>query len=166
MAALRGKCYWAKVHEPVPNFFSPEKIEYSITIGQLTDNDVAFLKSQNLGSKIKDDVKGSTGGGKYIEFKTKNVKSVRNHETGEREDVENTIMVLDAELNPLSPDILIGNTSEVVVSFQPIHYKKLNIWGVELLGVQVLELNEYSPHVDPMADFRAAAVDDASAFAA
>ena len=37
MAALRGKAYWAKVHEPVQNRFDPEKIEYSINIGHLTD---------------------------------------------------------------------------------------------------------------------------------
>ena len=166
MAALRGKCYWAKVHEPEPNYFAPEKVEYSITVGNLTEDDEALLTSLNIGDKIKDDVKGTNGGGRYIQFKAKNVKTNYNRETGEREEVENTIMVVDADLNPVPTDVLIGNGSEVVISFQPIHYKKLKKWGVELLGVQVIDLVEYSPGVDPMDDFRAASADSTSAFAA
>lgn len=167
MAALRGKCYWAKVHEPEPNYFDPEKVEYSITIGNLTEDDEALLRSLNIGDKVKDDAKGTSGGGRYIQFKARNVKTNYNRETGEREQVENTIMVVDEGLNPVPTDVLIGNGSEVVVSFQPIHYKKLKKWGVELLGVQVIDLVEYSPGADPMADFKAAAkTDTSSAFAA
>lgn len=164
MAALRGKCYWAKVHEPEPNFFDPEKVEYSINIGHLTDDDKALLQSLNLGDKIKTDKKDVMGD--FVQFKAKNVKTIYNRETGERDEIENTIMVVDADLNPVPTDVLIGNGSEVVVSFQPIHYKKLKKWGVELLGVQVLELNEYSPGADPMADFKAAASGSESAFSA
>ena len=164
MAALRGKCYWAKVHEPEPNYFDPEKVEYSINIGHLTDDDKALLQSLNLGDKIKTDKKDVMGD--FVQFKAKNVKTIYNRETGERDEIENTIMVVDADLNPVPTDLLIGNGSEVVVSFQPIHYKKLKKWGVELLGVQVLELNEYSPGADPMADFKAAASGSESAFAA
>jgi hypothetical protein len=164
MAALRGKCYWAKVHEPEPNFFDPEKVEYSINIGHLTDDDKALLQSLNLGDKIKTDKKDVMGD--FVQFKAKNVKTIYNRETGERDEIENTIMVVDADLNPVPTDVLIGNGSEVVVSFQPIHYKKLKKWGVELLGIQVLELNEYSPGADPMADFKAAASGSESAFAA
>jgi len=164
MAALRGKCYWAKVHEPEPNYFDPEKVEYSINIGHLTDDDKALLQSLNLGDKIKTDKKDVMGD--FIQFKAKNVKTIYNRETGERDEIENTIMVVDADLNPVPTDVLIGNGSEVVVSFQPIHYKKLKKWGVELLGVQVLELNEYSPGADPMADFKAAASGSESAFSA
>ena len=164
MAALRGKCYWAKVHEPEPNYFDPEKVEYSINIGHLTDDDKALLQSLNLGDKIKTDKKDVMGD--FVQFKAKNVKTIYNRETGERDEIENTIMVVDADLNPVPTDVLIGNGSEVVVSFQPIHYKKLKKWGVELLGVQVLELNEYSPGADPMTDFKAAASGSESAFAA
>jgi hypothetical protein len=164
MAALRGKCYWAKVHEPEPNYFDPEKVEYSINIGHLTDDDKALLQSLNLGDKIKTDKKDVMGD--FIQFKAKNVKTIYNRETGERDETENTIMVVDADLNPVPTDVLIGNGSEVVVSFQPIHYKKLKKWGVELLGVQVIELNEYSPGADPMADFKAAASGSESAFSA
>ena len=164
MAALRGKCYCAKVHEPEPNYFDPEKVEYSINIGHLTDDDKALLQSLNLGDKIKTDKKDVMGD--FVQFKAKNVKTIYNRETGERDEIENTIMVVDADLNPVPTDVLIGNGSEVVVSFQPIHYKKLKKWGVELLGVQVLELNEYSPGADPMADFKAAASGSESAFAA
>ena len=164
MAALRGKCYWAKVHEPEPNYFDPEKVEYSINIGHLTDDDKALLQSLNLGDKIKTDKKDVMGD--FVQFKAKNVKTIYNRETGERDEIENTIMVVDADLNPVPTDVLIGNGSEVVVSFQPIHYKKLKKWGVELLGVQVLELNEYSPGADPMADFKAAASGSESALAA
>ena len=164
MAALRGKCYWAKVHEPEPNYFDPEKVEYSINIGHLTDDDKALLQSLNLGDKIKTDKKDVMRD--FVQFKAKNVKTIYNRETGERDEIENTIMVVDADLNPVPTDVLIGNGSEVVVSFQPIHYKKLKKWGVELLGVQVLELNEYSPGADPMADFKAAASGSESAFAA
>jgi hypothetical protein len=164
MAALRGKCYWAKVHEPEPNYFDPEKVEYSINIGHLTDDDKALLQSLNLGDKIKTDKKDVMGD--FIQFKAKNVKTIYNRETGERDEIENTIMVVDADLNPVPTDVLIGNGSEVVVSFQPIHYKKLKKWGVDLLGVQVLNLVEYSPGADPMADFKAAASGSESAFAA
>ena len=164
MAALRGTCYWAKVHEPEPNYFDPEKVEYSINIGHLTDDDKALLQSLNLGDKIKTDKKDVMGD--FVQFKAKNVKTIYNRETGERDEIENTIIVVDADLNPVPTDVLIGNGSEVVVSFQPIHYKKLKKWGVELLGVQVLELNEYSPGADPMADFKAAASGSESAFAA
>jgi hypothetical protein len=166
MAALRGKCYWAKVHEPEPNYFNPEKVEYSITIGNLTETDEALLTSLNIGDKVRDDVKGTNGGGRFIQFRAKNVKTNYNPETGERDQIENTIIVVDADLNPVPTDVLIGNGSEVVVSFQPIHYKKLKKWGVDLLGVQVLNLVEYSPGADPMADFKAAASGSESAFAA
>ncbi len=155
MAALRGKAYWAKVHEPVQNRFDPEKIEYSINIGHLTDEDKAFLTEQNLGAKIKTDPKGTMGD--FIQFKARNTKRIYNRETGESDEVDNSIIVVDAEKKDVPSDVLIGNESEVVVSFKPVHYKRYDVWAAELLGVQVLNLNQYTPEVDPMADFDQAA---------
>jgi len=155
MAGLRGTAYWAKVHEAVPNRFDPEKIEYSINIGQLTEEDKLFLTEQNLGEKIKTDPKGTMGD--YIQLKARNTKRVYNQETGESDEHENSIIVVDENREPISSDVLIGNGSEVVVSFKPIHYKRYDVWAAELRGVQVLNLNQYTAAVDPMADFEEAA---------
>lgn len=155
MAALRGKAYWAKVHEAVPNRFDPEKIEYSINIGHLTEEDKVFLTRHNLGDKIKTDPKGTMGD--YIQMKARNTKRVYNQETGEPDEHENSIVVVDENKEPISSNVLIGNESEVVVSFKPIHYKRYDVWAAELLGVQVLNLNQYTAAVDPMADFDEAA---------
>jgi len=157
MATLRGKAYWAKVHEPVPNYFDATKIEYSINVGHLTDEDKEFLTGLNLGNKIKTDKKGVMG--EFIEFKARNSYTVTNKQTGEKELREVEIPVVDKDLNPISPDVLIANDSEVIVSFnvRPWEFGGRSGTTADLKAVQVIDLAEYIPNADPLADFKEAA---------
>lgn len=163
MAAISGTAFWAKVHEPVESKFEAGKFEYSINVGKLDAGTIETLNSLGLGHKIKVDPKGDMG--TYVQFKAKDTKNIYNKETGESELVENAIAVVDGNRDDISPEVLIGNGSQVVVSIRP--YKHMGKTHAELLGVMVTDLREYVRSVNPMDDFANYSLESSdSAFAA
>lgn len=127
MAIVKGKCLWAKVQQPDTKF-DPNGV-WSIDLIPERAEDLEYFRSK--GYKVKTTDKGE----ETVQFKRK----VKRANGGENQKPK----VVNAHKEPV--ESLIGNGSVVNVQYQ--EYSGTNSFGpyqgLELKGVQVLELVEY-----------------------
>ena len=134
MPVISGTAYWAKVHQPHYDMYNEEGIfSIDVTVDKTTKES---LKKLGLSTKIKnkDDERND-----FITVKRKYTRRDGTKNSSPR--------VVDAKKNPISPDILIGNGSNINVLFDTYDYNVAGNKGVgmSLKAVQVTKLLEYSP---------------------
>lgn len=135
---INGTAYWAKiVGEPQTGYDKTQK-EWSLDLGNLTDETVAKLEEVGLGPKIKRDEKR----GAYISFKRKSLK--KDPTTGNMIPAK-PIKIVDAHKRDWDGKTLIGNGSELNVSFvvNETEYNKKKFKKPGVIAVQVVKLVEY-----------------------
>lgn len=122
---FKGKCKWAKVHEPDEDY---DKTKKSWKIDLYMD-DKSWLLYEKSGIQLK--VRQTEGEGKYVQFKRPTLAWDGTPLSGPD--------VIDLQGNAIKDKI--GNGSEVIVKVEVYKAKKGK--GHRLMAVQVTNLVEY-----------------------
>ena len=129
---LSGKSFWAKLETPMNNF-DPSKPQWSIDVCQLDSANKKIAQDQGMTLKNKSDDRGD-----YVTIKRNASKANGSPNSKPR--------LIDGDLNSME-GVLIGNGSDVHVSFKTFPYKRGPVAGkngFDLSGVQVINLIAYS----------------------
>jgi hypothetical protein len=132
MSVISGTAYWASITMPNTTFDADGV--YTIDICNLDEENIQIASQDGLEIKNKGDERGD-----FITAKTK----VRRKDGG----TNSPPKVVDSKLNPMAPDVLVGNGSKVNVSYRPFEWSFGNRSGMSagLNSIQVLDLVEYNP---------------------
>ena len=131
MAIFSGTAYWAKLETPQNNF-DPTKLQWSIDIGNLDDENKKIAQDFRMILKNKGDDRG--------DFVT--IKRPSKRYNGQPNQKPNLV---DAKMQDMS-GTLIGNGSKVNASFTTFDYKNgpaAGKKGFDLQGIQVVELVKF-----------------------
>ena len=134
MPVISGTAYWAKVHQPHYDQYNEQGIfSIDVTVDTKTKKQ---LQDLGLGPRIKN--KGDERND-FVTIKRKYTRKDGTKNSAPR--------VVDSKKTPISPDVLIGNGSQINVAFDTYDYNVGGNQGVgsSLKAVQVTKLVEYSP---------------------
>lgn len=146
---VRGKALWAKVHEPQISQNYPENgpmFGITLEIASKDDDSAKLLKKLLTKFKIKKAL------GNVVDRDGNETDAVkftfdRKPFFDDEEKCQNYPLVVDKFANPISKDTLIGNGSDVIVSFmvREYHNKMSGKTGYSLrfTGVQVVNLVKF-----------------------
>jgi hypothetical protein len=131
MSVISGTAYWASI--TIPNTTFDQDGVYTIDVCNLDEENANIASQDGLEVKNKGDERGD-----FITAKMK----VKRKDGG----LNTPPKVVDSKLNPIV-DVLVGNGSQVNVSYRPFEWSFGNKSGVSagLNSIQVLDLIEYNP---------------------
>lgn len=140
MAAIAGKCMWAKVLGAPGPGYEPHEREWSIDVEV---DEEARTKLQQLG--IEDKIKTKEGREPFITFRRKEMKKDGTP--------AKPIEVVDSNRQPWDQNVMIGNGSKVAVQFtvDPWEYGRKSGIRVGLIKLMVIDLVPYGE--DEFAEF-------------
>ena len=154
---IKGKCEWAKVHEPDTKFDPDGLYSIEVTVPETEAVEMCEYLDGLVKTKITEEIKANnkrsdlttktpyskTEEGE-IKFKFKLKAKVK---TRDGQVFSQRPLVVDSKRTPLTKDTLIGNGSIVKVAFEPYAYSMMSSKtcsvSLRLKGVQVLQLVEF-----------------------
>lgn len=142
---VEGIAMYPSVHVPKKAYMEGEAPQYTLDLIVDETNAKILLDAGLKPAKVKID-EDTKKPKEYAEHPGKKVFALKRKTQTRDGKLITALRVIDADTNVVPPTILVGNGSKVRVSVNPytVTFKGKEVNGHQLLGVQILELVEYT----------------------